>query len=179
MEPILSHWITIDDSRGVLLPMFRGPCAASAAGCGSAGQAGARRRGVPVGRRAGADGDQDRSDGRFCAGRIFAKGRCFSLCAARDFGSSARLIKPGEGDIAVDLTAPASGRAREMRMLADPIPLEESRALARRLLEPYLEGFENKERQLTRFSSCGRSRRPILTVSCEAGGAEVGTRRSR
>ena len=29
-------------------------------------------------------------------------------------------------------------------MLPDPIPLEESRALARRLIEPYWEDFENK-----------------------------------
>ena len=74
---------------------------------------------------------------------LFARGEGF-----RFFG---RLIKPGDRDITVELTRTSERPAREMRMLPDPIPLEESRALARRLMEPSWEAFEKNEADKIRF----------------------------
>ncbi len=68
---------------------------------------------------------------------VFARGRYFSLHAREGFRFFGRLIKPGEGETTVELTRIGEQPTREMRMLPDPIPLEESRALARRLIEPY------------------------------------------
>ena len=46
------------------------------------------------------------------------------------------MIKPGDQDITLELTRASERPAQAMKMLGDPIPLEESRALGRRLPQP-------------------------------------------
>jgi hypothetical protein len=144
MEPVLSDWITIGEKPRVLLPMILRPLRTLSGRV-------VDRLGKPV---AGievfqsGDGPERTStktdhDGRFalsgfCQGPVFlfARGDGFRFCG--------RLVKPGDADILVELTRTTERPAREMKMLPDPIPLEESRALARRLIEPYWQGLEKE-----------------------------------
>ena len=91
---------------------------------------------------------------------LFARGDGF-----RFFG---RLIKPGEHDIAVELTRTSERPPREMRMLPDAISWEESRALARRLIEPCWEAAVAQKNQRPPDRALRFSRRPIPPVSCRS-----------
>ena len=77
---------------------------AQRAGRRSAGQAAGRCRGLPVGRWAGADHDQEPTRTAGSRWGAFARGRCFSLRAREGFRFFGRLVKPGEGEITVELT---------------------------------------------------------------------------
>jgi hypothetical protein len=143
-EPISSDWIAIGEKPRVLLPMILRPLRTLSGRV-------VDRQGKPVGGievfQSG-DGPERTStktdhDGRFalsgfCQGPVFvfARGDSFRFCG--------RLVKPGDDDISVELTRITERPAREMKMLSDPIPLEESRTLARRLLAPYWEGLDKK-----------------------------------
>ena len=76
--------------------------------------------------------------GGFCHGPVclFARGEGF-----RFFG---RVVKPGDDDVTIELTRTSERPTGAMTMLPDPIPLEESRALARRLLEPHWKVIDAK-----------------------------------
>ena len=60
----------------------------------------------------------------------------FLFAHGEGFRFGGRLVKPGDHIITMELTRTNEQPPHPMRMLADPIPLEESRALARRLLQP-------------------------------------------
>ena len=144
MEPILSDWITIGEKPRVLLPMLLRPLRTISGRV-------VDRQGKPVAGievfQAG-DGPERTTtttdaDGRFALAG-FRQGPVFLFARGDGFRFFGQLIKPGDGDITVELTRTSERPMREMRMLPDPIPLEESRALARRLLEPYWEGFEKR-----------------------------------
>ena len=145
MEPILSNWITVGDKPRVLLPMIQRPLRTISGVV-------VDRQGKPV---AGVevfqsgDGPEQTSAktdaaGRFTLGGFMSQGPVFLFVRGEGFRFFGRLIKPGDGDITVDLTRTVERPAHEMRMLPDAIPPEESRALARSLMEPYWEDFENK-----------------------------------
>jgi len=144
MEPILSDWITIGEKPRSLLPMIQRPLRTISGRV-------VDRQGRPVtGVEVFQAGDGPErtatmtdTDGRFSLGG-FQHGPVFLFARSAGYRFFGRLIKPGDGDITVDLTRTGERPTREMRMLPDPIPLEESRALARRLIEPYWEAFENK-----------------------------------
>ena len=147
-EPILSDWITIGDKPRVLLPMIQRPLRTIS------GRA-VDRQGKPV---AGVevfqsgDGPERTStttdaDGRFTL-EGFRQGPVFLFVRGEGFRFFGRLIRPGENGITVELTRTSERPAREMKMLPDPIPLEESRALARRLMEPYWEAAVKQKNQL-------------------------------
>jgi len=57
----------------------------------------------------------------------FARGCCFSACGER-YRFFGRLVKPDDGDIPEELTHTGERPTRQMRMLPEPIPQEESRA---------------------------------------------------
>jgi hypothetical protein len=73
-------------------------------------------------------------DGRFVLGGFFT-GRVFVFARAQGFRFEGQLVKPGDADVTVELTRTTERPARELTTLPDPIPIEESRALARRLLD--------------------------------------------
>jgi hypothetical protein len=75
------------------------------------------------------------TDGRFAL-RGFDAGQVFVFARRDGFRFQGQLVKEAGRDVNVELTRTSEQPAREMRMLADPIPIEESRALARRLIEP-------------------------------------------
>ena len=75
------------------------------------------------------------ADGRFSLGG-FRQGPVFRLRARRRVSVPGPVGQAGRARRDGRAHAHERAAAREMRMLADPIPLEESRALARRLAEP-------------------------------------------
>jgi hypothetical protein len=145
MEPILSDWITIGDKPRVLLPMIQRPLRTISGRV-------IDRQGKPVAGVAvfqAGDGPERTStksdmDGRFALGGFMNQGPVFLFARGEGFQFFGHMIKPGEGDVTVELTRTSERPSHPMKMLADPIPLEESRGLAQRLLKPYWEGFENK-----------------------------------
>jgi hypothetical protein len=78
------------------------------------------------------------ADGRFSLGG-FRQGPVFLFARGEGFRFQGQLVKPTERTVTVELTRTIERPAREMKMLPDPIPLEEPRALARRLVEPLWE----------------------------------------
>ena len=83
------------------------------------------------------------ADGRFALSG-FHEGSVFVFARGEGYRFSGRLVKAGEHDVTLELTRTSERPAHEMRMLPELIPLAESRALARRLIEPYLEDLEHR-----------------------------------
>ena len=80
-------------------------------GGGPPGEAGRGRRGLPVGRRARADRDPERPDGRFSLGG-FRRGPVFLFVRGDGFRFHGQLIREGEGDVTVELTRTGEPPAR-------------------------------------------------------------------
>jgi len=146
-EPILSRWITIGERPRGLLPMVMKPLRTVSGRV-------ADRQGKPVANvevfQSG-DGPERTAtktdgDGRFALGG-FRQGSVFLFARGEGFRFFGRLINPSDGDIAVELTRSSEQPVQEMRMLPEPIPLEESRALARRLIEPCWEAAVAQKNQ--------------------------------
>ena len=125
-------------------------------------------RGFPGGRRAGTDGDQDRRGRPIRAGRL-SPGAGVSLRARRGvsvprtIGQARRWGHHSRVD-----THESSGRRARCGCFRDPIPLEESRALARRLLEPYWAAFEKKNDAEKHCASAVAARRPTPSAFCRS-----------
>jgi RNA polymerase sigma factor (sigma-70 family) len=136
-EPMLSEWITISEEPRVLLPLIQRPLRTLSGRV-------VDRQGKPLSSVEvfqsgdGPERTTTRTDreGRFALGG-FREGPVFLFARGEGFRFFGRLIKSGDGDITVELTRIGERPAPEMRMLPEPIPLEESRALVRRLIEPY------------------------------------------
>jgi Carboxypeptidase regulatory-like domain len=135
-DSILSDWITIGDTPRALLPMrLRSLRAVS-------GRV-VDRRGKPVANveifQSG-DGLEQTStrsdaDGRFVLDG-FREGPVFVFARGDGFRFHGQLIREGAHDVKVELRRGSEPPLREMRMLAEPVPLEECRVMARRLVEP-------------------------------------------
>jgi Carboxypeptidase regulatory-like domain len=137
MEPILSDWITIGEKPRVLLPMIQRPLRTISGRV-------VDRQGRPVAgieifqsgdgpERTATKGD---AEGRFRLGG-FRQGPVFLFARGEGFRFFGQLIKSGDDNITVELTRTGERPAREMRMLPEAVSEAESRALARRLMEPY------------------------------------------
>jgi hypothetical protein len=137
MEPVVSKWMTIDERPRVLLPFILRPLRTISGRV-------VDRQGKPVAdvevfqSGDGPKRTEIRSDanGRFTLGG-FPPGPVVVFARAPDFRFFGRLIQPHEHEVQVELIRRSERPAGAMRMLGDPIPLEESRALAKRLIEPY------------------------------------------
>jgi len=152
-EPILSQWITAGEQPRVLLPMIQRPLRTLSGGV-------VDRQGKPLaGIEVFQSGDgpertatKTDGDGRFGLGG-FRQGAVFLFARGDGFRFFGHLVKPGEGGITVELTRTSERPTREMRMLPEPIPLEESRALARRLIEPCWEAAVAKKNENAAYQS--------------------------
>ncbi len=146
-EPTLSRWITIGEEPKVLLPLIQKALRTLSGRV-------VDRQGKPLANVEvfqsgdGPERTATRSarDGRFALGG-FRQGQVFLFARGQGFRFFGRLIKPGEREITVELTRIGERPTREMRMLPEPIPLEESRALARTLIGPYLEAAVAQQHQ--------------------------------
>jgi hypothetical protein len=147
MEPALSGWITIGEKPHGLPPLVLRPL-------GKRSGRVVDRQGKPV---AGfevfqsGDGPQRTSTltdgaGRFTLGG-FCQGPVFVFAHGEGIRFSGRLIKPGEDDVTLEVTRSSQPPDRPMRMLPEPIPPVESRALAHRLIEPEWKSFDARNDQ--------------------------------
>ncbi len=135
-EPILSDWIAIGEQPRTLLTM-------KLRALRTVGGRVVDRQGKPVADVAvfqtgdGPEPTATRSgaDGRFSLGG-FRQGSVFVFVRAEGFRFHGQLIKEAEREVTVELTRTGERPLREMKMLPELIPLEESRAMARRLIEP-------------------------------------------
>jgi hypothetical protein len=135
-EPILSDWITIGEPPRTLLSMRLLPLRTVSGRV-------IDRQGKPVANvevfQTGDGPEQTASktdaDGRFSL-EGFRKGSVFLFARGEGFRFHGQLIRESEREVTVELTRSTERPAREMKMLSEPIPLEESRAMARRLVEP-------------------------------------------
>ena len=142
-ETNLSDWITIGDKPRVLLPLLQLPLRTVSGRV-------VDRQGKPLAAvevfQSG-DGPVRTSTTTDALGRFalagFRQGPVFLFAQGEGYRFSGRLIKPEDRDITFELTRTSERPSREMRMLPDVIPLEESRTFARRLIEPYLEDPEH------------------------------------
>jgi hypothetical protein len=138
-EPILSDWLTIEDHPRALLP-FRLRALRSIAGRVT------DRQGKPVaGIEAFQTGDgpeptstRSGPDGRFVLGG-FRQGPVFLLARGDGFRFHGQLIRGDQREAAVELTRTGERPTRAMHLVPEPIPTEESRGMARRLVEPVWE----------------------------------------
>jgi hypothetical protein len=151
MEPILSDWITISEQPRVLLPMIQRPLRTVSGRV-------VDRQGKPLANiEVFQSGDgpqrtaaQTDADGQFVLGG-FRQGSVFLFARGEGFRFCGRLVKPGDRDITIELTRTIEPPARQMRMLPDPIPLDESRALARRLMEPCWEAAVEQQNSRAQY----------------------------
>ena len=144
MEPILSPWITMGEKPRVLLPMIQRPLRTISGRV--VDRQGKPLPGIEV-LQAG-DGPERTTTATDSAGRFslggFRQGPVFLFARGEGFRFGGQLIKPGAANIAVELTRTSERPARHMSMLGEPVPIDESRALARRLVEPYWDmAFKN------------------------------------
>jgi len=138
-EPILSDWITIGEQRQTLPLMVLRPLRAVSGRV-------VDLQGKPVANIEvfqsgdGPERTSARTDGggRFSLGG-FRQGPVCLFARGEGFRFHGQLVKATDRDVTVELTRMTERPTREMRMLPDPIPLEESRALAHRLVEPLWE----------------------------------------
>jgi hypothetical protein len=135
-EPILSDWITIGERPRSLPLMVQRPIRAISGRV-------VDRQGKPVANievfQSG-DGPERTAthtdvDGRFVLGG-FRQGPAFLFAHGDGFRFQGQLVKGTDQNATIELTRVSERPTREMKMLPDPIPPEESRALARRLVEP-------------------------------------------
>ena len=83
------------------------------------------------------------SNGRFSLGG-FHQGSVFVFVRGPGFRFQGQLIRPVEAEVSIELTRLSERPTREIRMLTEAIPLAESRAMARRLIEPCWKAVASK-----------------------------------
>jgi hypothetical protein len=151
-EPILSDWITIGEKPRTLPLLVQRPMR-------SVGGRVVDRQGKPVANvevfQLG-DGPertttQTDGEGRFSLGG-FRQGPVFLFARGEGFRFQGLLVKPTDRTVTVELTRTSERPVREMKMLAEPIPPDESRALARRLVEPLWHQAAQEEQDRAKYS---------------------------
>ncbi len=152
-EPILTDWITIGEQPRTLLPMKLLPLRTVSGRV-------VDRQGKPVANVAvfqTGDGPEQTAtktdtEGRFSLGG-FRQGSVFLFARGEGFRFHGQLIRESDREVAVELTRTSERPTREMKMLPEPIPLEESRAMARRLVEPVWKVVVEKGDDRTKFDT--------------------------
>jgi RNA polymerase sigma factor (sigma-70 family) len=153
--PFVSDWVTLDGERAAIPPIRLQPLQTLT------GQIQDRRGRAVAGARvflpAGGPATTTDTQGRFALAGIHP-GKAVILVEQAGFRLQGRLVDPSStaevGSLTLVRASDAPGPI--MKPMADPIPPEESRALANRLLEPYLQDpIENghDELRLTAISA--------------------------
>jgi Carboxypeptidase regulatory-like domain len=81
--------------------------------------------------------------GRFALGG-FQSGTVFLFARGEGFRFHGQVLKPGDQEITVELTGSSERPARELKKLSDPIPIEESRGMARRIMDRWWQAAVTK-----------------------------------
>ena len=88
--------------------------------------------------------------GRFALGG-FPIGTAYLFARGEGFRFHGKLLKPGEKEVSIELTRSSERPALELTKLHDPVPIEESRALARRILERWWNAAVEKRDEGSKF----------------------------
>ena len=152
-DTIISDWIAIEEALRSLLPI-------RLRSLRSVGGRVVDRQGKPVANvevfQSG-DGPEQTSTQSDALGRFvldgFREGPVFVFAHHEGFRFHGQLIREGEQKVTVELTRGTERPAREMRMLAGPIPPEESRAVVRRLIEPVWKVVVEKGNDRTKYET--------------------------
>ena len=99
------------------------------------------------------------ADGRFALHGL-REGAVFLCARGEGFRFHGQLIREGAHEVTVELTRGTERPARAMRMLPDAVPQEESRAMARRLVEPVWKVVVEKGDERTKYEALLRSPMP-------------------
>ena len=135
-EPILSDWMTIGEQPRALLPMRLRPLrSVSGRVVNRQGKPAADVEVFQTGDGPEPTATRSGPDGRFSLGG-FRKGPVFLFARGDGSRFHGQLVRDREDEVTVELTRTGEPPKREMRMLPEPVSLDESRAMARRLLEP-------------------------------------------
>jgi hypothetical protein len=144
MEPILADWITVGEKPRYLPQLVQRPLLTiSGRVIDRHGKAVAGIEVFQAGDGPERTSTKTDAHGRFELGG-FRQGPVFLFANGEGFRFHGQLVKPGDGEITIPMTHTSELPAHPMRMLPDAIPLEASRVLARRLLEPYWADFDKK-----------------------------------
>jgi Carboxypeptidase regulatory-like domain len=65
----------------------------------------------------------------------FRSGKVFLFARGEGYRFHGQMLQPGDREITLELTRSSERPRRELKRLPDPIPIEESRAMARRIME--------------------------------------------
>ncbi len=152
-DPILSDWIAIDEAPRTLLPMqLRSLRTIGGRVIDRQGKPAANVEVFQSGDGPEQTTTQTGSDGRFSLSG-FRQGPVFVFARGVGFRFQGQLIKEGESEVTVELTRGTERPARAMRMLPELIPREESRAMARRLVEPVWKVVVEKGADRTKYET--------------------------
>jgi hypothetical protein len=143
-EPVSSDWITMTETPVTLAPLELRALRTIAGRV-------LDRQGKPVSDAEvfssgdGAKRPSSKTDaaGRFSLGGV-RRGPAFIFARAFGFRFHGQLLRPAEGEIGMELTRTSERPALALKKLPDPIPLAESRALARGLLDPWWKAAEER-----------------------------------
>jgi hypothetical protein len=152
-EPIISDWITLGQQPRTLPAMaLRSLWTATGRAVDRQGNAVANLEVFQTGDGPEPTATRTDSGGRFSLSG-FRPGPVFLFARGDGFRFHGQLIRESQRDIQVELTRASEPPSREMKMLPEPIPLAESRALAQRLIEPLwkvvVEKGDDRTRSLT------------------------------
>jgi hypothetical protein len=165
-ETISSKWITIGDQPPLSLPMLQTPLRTVRGRV-------VDRQGKPLlGVEVFQSGDgpertatKTDGDGRFALDG-FREGPVFLFARRDGFRFFGRPVKPGEAEIAVELIRIGERPAQELRTLPLPIPQEESRALARRVVGPCWEAAVAQNDEIGAYRALTILAKVIPSKSC-------------
>ena len=134
-EPIISDWLAITDQPLTLAPLeLRAFRSITGRVIDRNGKAVAGIEVFQSGNGSDRTAVRTDSSGRFALGG-FQNGTVFLFARGEGFRFHGQMLKPGDREINVELTRLGERPARNLTKLADPIPIEESRGLARRIME--------------------------------------------
>jgi Carboxypeptidase regulatory-like domain len=150
-DPIFSDWITIQENSHTL-PLWVQRTLRTIRGrvVDRQGKAVAGAQVFQSGHGPDRTETTTEADGRFSLAG-FRQGPVFVFVRSAGFRFHGQLIKATDRDVTAELTRESERPAREMKMLPDLIPIDESRALARRLLEPCWNAVAEKSDDPTKY----------------------------
>ncbi len=90
------------------------------------------------------------ASGHFVLGG-FQSGRVFLFARGEGFRFHGQMLKPGDREVNVELTRSSERPRRELSTLSDPIPIEESRGMARRIMERWWQAAVEKRDEGAKF----------------------------
>jgi hypothetical protein len=149
-EPIISDWIRITEQPLTLAPLTRGTLHSTMGRV--IDRQGKAVAGVEVFQSSSGPAQTHRtdSDGAFTLDGL-PRETVFLFARCDGFRFHGQMLKPGDHDVSVVLTRTTERPTRESRKLPDPIPLDESRAMARRIMERWWKAAVEKGDENAKF----------------------------